>query len=302
MPTPKLGKANLLRDARVYLSGPMDFVASRASEKKTGWRNRVGEFLRRLGVTVFDPWVKPEVRGLYQYGREDDQDSPPRGRWTFLTGDPSTGKGESNRREGAKARAACAEQFWPALHIDLRMVDTSDFVIAYCPTNVYSVGTPHEIILCRQQRKPVLFVSPHVTFPAQDALRQHLENNEDRAGLALLEQLEKEVPVKPNPDGVPSQWYMPLIGGEHFFDGFGFRLYQDVFHWKPIPLDEHEERHRPEKPLLPFLAELNERLPEKWDRLLGKFGPNDDWLLWDLKREPRDGAQLKNVRQARDGG
>jgi hypothetical protein len=44
--------------------------------------------------------------------------------------------------------------------MDLRMVDTSDFIVAYVPTNVYSVGTPHEIILCRSERKPVLFVSP----------------------------------------------------------------------------------------------------------------------------------------------
>ena len=61
----------LLQGARVYLSGPMDFVASRAAEKKSGWRNRVGEFLEATGVTVFDPWFKPDVRGLYEYGRED---------------------------------------------------------------------------------------------------------------------------------------------------------------------------------------------------------------------------------------
>src|SRR5262249_19701283 len=155
--------------------------------------------------------------------------SPARARWTFRTGDPGTEQGRKDRSRGASERAACAEQFWPALHIDLRMVDTSDFVIAYCPTNVYSVGTPHEIILCRQQRKPVLFVRPPVTFPAHDELRRHLEGRADRAGLALLKRLEEEVPIKPNPGGVPSQWYMPLIGGEHFFDGFGFHLYQDRF-------------------------------------------------------------------------
>jgi hypothetical protein len=300
MSIPKLGKPNLLRDARVYLSGPMDFVASRASEKKLGWRNRVGQVLRTLGVTVFDPWVKPEVRGLHQYGREDEPGSPARSGWSFLTGETDTADGQRKRREGAQARSACAEQFWPALHIDLRMVDTSDFVIAYCPTNIYSVGTPHEIILCRQQRKPVLFVSPRVTFPARDELRQHLENKKDKVSLALLERLEEEVPIKPNPAGVPSQWYMPLIGPEHFFDGFGFHLYQDVFHWKSIPLDEHERRHPPEKPLLPFLVQLNMRLPEKWDREKGDFGPNDDWLLWDIKRKPRTGGEVKNVHQGRD--
>jgi len=34
-------KNGLLRGARVYLSGPMDFVASRAAEKQFGWRNRM---------------------------------------------------------------------------------------------------------------------------------------------------------------------------------------------------------------------------------------------------------------------
>ena len=56
----------------------------------------------------------------------------------------------------AAARAEVCGKFWETLHIDLRMVDTSDFTIAYCPTNISSVGTPHEIALCRQQRKPAI--------------------------------------------------------------------------------------------------------------------------------------------------
>ncbi len=45
------GKADgFLRNTRAYLSGPMDFVASRAEEKRSGWRVRVGEFLRSLGA------------------------------------------------------------------------------------------------------------------------------------------------------------------------------------------------------------------------------------------------------------
>src|SRR4026207_606660 len=64
-------KNGLLQGARVYLSGPMDVVASRAAEKQFGWRNRVSEFLQTMGTTVFDPWFKPDVRGLHEYGRED---------------------------------------------------------------------------------------------------------------------------------------------------------------------------------------------------------------------------------------
>jgi hypothetical protein len=261
----------------------MDFVASREEEKKTGWRNRIGQFLRALGVIVFDPWFKPEIRGWLEYGREDAADSPARRGWTF-----------ADTREGAGRRAACASAFWPALHVDLRMVDTSDFVVACCPTNVYSVGTPHEVILARQQRKPVLFVSPPVAFPALDDLRRHLELAGDSVGVGLLTELEAQVPIKSNPDGVPSQWYMPLVGGEHFFDGFGFYLYRDRFGWPTSQLDRGEMARPPVKPLLPFLARLNDELPKKWDRQANDYGANDDWLLWDLKRD-NGGATVGDV-------
>lgn len=154
----------LLQQTRVYLSGPMDFVASRADEKKRGWRTRVGEFLSRLGVTVLDPWNKPDIRGLHEYGREGVDTTNIRESWAF-----------EDSPEGAKARARCAGTFWESMHIDLRMVDTSDFIIAYCPTNIYSVGTVHEIVLCRQQRKPVLFVSPQVIFQTLNKLRNNLK-------------------------------------------------------------------------------------------------------------------------------
>jgi hypothetical protein len=229
----------------------------------------VGQFLRARGVTVFDPWNKPGVRGLHEYGREGAETHHLRQAWTFAPG-PA----------GAAARAAVCGKFWETLHIDLRMVDTSDFTIAYCPTNIYSVGTPHEIALCRQQRKPVLFVSPPVTFPALDQLRRRLAG--DPVALKLLEQLEAEVPIKPNPRGIPSSWYMPLVGGDNFFDGFGFHYYREQFGWAESPLDAQERGRRLENPLLPFLEKLNHDLPKKWNNRLRKYVPNDDWLLWDL--------------------
>ncbi|HUJ11248.1 MAG TPA: hypothetical protein VL171_14605 [Verrucomicrobiae bacterium] len=276
----------LLQGARVYLSGPMDFVASRAAEKKLGWRNRVGEFLETMGVTVFDPWFKPDVRGLHEYGREDVKSGERiRKRWTYASG-----------RKGAEARSWCARQFWETLHIDLRMVDTSDFSISYCPTNIYSVGTPHEIIMATLQHKPVLFVSPPVTFPTLDELREHLKN--DPLGTALLERLEAEVPIKQNLRAIPSLWYIPLVGGENFFDGFGFAPFRKKFGWKQeIKLDDYEKRFPPKRPLLPFLANLNKHLPRRWDRKLKRFVPDDDWLLWDLKAGKRRGKHLQGVRR-----
>ena len=91
-------KRGLLQGARVYLSGPMDFVASRAAEKQFGWRNRISEFLQSMGTTVFDPWFKPDVRGLHEYGREDEKSGERiRARWTYEGGN-----------KGARARGWCA--------------------------------------------------------------------------------------------------------------------------------------------------------------------------------------------------
>lgn len=271
MATRSRAKRRLLEGSRVYLSGPMDFVASRADEAKYGWRNRVGQFLARMGVTVFDPWNKPQVRGLHEYGRESVDSTDIRNTWTFAPG-----------AEGARARAKVSGTFWETQHIDLRMVDTSDFVVAYCPTNIYSVGTPHEIVVAREQRKPVLFVSPPVRFRALDDLTAHLRN--DAKGLGLLDKLAAAVPIKDNPAGVPSLWYLPLVGGENFFDGFGFKKYRRKFGWKrTIPIDEHEEAEPPKNPLLPFIERIQSgRLPEKWDNRTKKFVRNDDWLLWKL--------------------
>jgi hypothetical protein len=285
MPTSKR-KGNLLRGARVYLSGPMDFVASRAAEKQSGWRNRVSQFLQEMGVTVFDPWFKPEVRGLHEYGREDLKSGDRiRRRWTYAGG-----------RQGAKARAWCAKQFWETLHIDLRMVDTSDFSISYCPTNIYSVGTPHEIIMATLQHKPVLFVSPPIVFPALHELRAHLEG--DPVGRQLLTRLEREIPIKENPRGYPSLWYIPLVGGENFFDGFGFAPYRKRFGWREeILIDHHERGFPPRRPLLPFVEKLNQRLPKKWDSKLDRFVPDDDWLLWDFHMQKIGGRHVETVRK-----
>jgi hypothetical protein len=245
----------------------MDFVASRAAESKYGWRSRVSEFLAEMGAMVFDPWNKPQVRGLYQYGREGVETARIRHDWTFATG-----------MEAARQRARISGKFWETLHIDLRMVDMADFVIAYCPTNIYSVGTPHEIVVARQQRKPVLIVSPPVTFPSLQQLREHLRH--DRQGIRLLETVVNEVPIKDNPRAVPSLWYLPLVGTENFFDGFGFSNYAKHFRWKRVPLDQHEKRRPPEKPLLPLLKQIHEgKLPLRWDNRLGRFTRNDDWLL-----------------------
>ncbi len=45
---------NFLEGARVYLAGPMDFVASREMERKRGWRNRIRQFLEQLACIIHE--------------------------------------------------------------------------------------------------------------------------------------------------------------------------------------------------------------------------------------------------------
>lgn len=269
---PETQSHNFLKGARVYLAGPMDFVSSREAERKSGWRTRVKEYLDTLGVTVFDPWDKPAIRGLFEYGKEDATTIKERDRWTF---EPTV--------EGSSTRAELAEYFWETMHIDLRMVDISDFVIAYCPTHVYSVGTVHEIVVARSQHKPVLFVSPPIEFAALQALRDAVAG--DPKLKQLVETLENDVPIRENPAGTPSLWYLPLIGSESFFDGFGFQqpqFLEQFPHWgESSPLDEREHENPPKRPLLPFLEALGRgsAVPKRWVHETGRFQDDDDWLL-----------------------
>jgi len=263
-------KENVLSGATVYLSGPMDFVASRQEEKELGWRNRVGQFLKRYGVTVYDPWNKPPVAGLAHYGKEDEFSTNKRNNWTF-----------EDSKQGDQTRAELCAEFWPTLHIDLRMTDTADFLVAFCPTNIYSVGTVHEIVMARLQHKPVLFVSPPVTFPVYDELTEHLKGKGDKAGLDMLSTLAAQAPLRPNPGAMPSMWYMALIDGHYFFDGFGFKGYMKEFGWKRGGLDEHEEKFPPKRPLLPYLEKLNKAIAKKYDIGRGEYVDNDEWLIFD---------------------
>ncbi len=263
-------KTDVLDGARVYLSGPMDFVMSREEDKKNGWRVRVSEFLKEHRVKVFDPWYKPEVVGMPHYGKEDEFSTKAREQWTF---DGTT--------TGDVTRAKLCAEFWPTLHIDLRMVDYSDFLIAYVPSNVYSVGTVHEIVMARQEFKPVLLVSPRIDYPSLKELEKHLADQADVAGTNLLENAKTELTIKPNERGIPSAWYMALIDGNYFFDGFGWAAYREHFGWKRNELDEREDRMPPQRPLLAYLEALDKKVPQRYDLEQGKLVENPDWLIFD---------------------
>jgi hypothetical protein len=168
----------------------MYFGGSQHSGTDEGWRHRVTDVLQEHGAIVFNPWRKPAVRGLGSYGREGEQNQPYRERFGYADTD-----------EGAVGRAHCARKALPMLHVDLRMIDTSDLMIAFCPTSVYSVGTVHEIARAREQRKPVLLVTPPTVFPALDRLRTHLAA--DSTAQALLDELTAQASLRPNPGAAP---------------------------------------------------------------------------------------------------
>ncbi len=191
--------SNVLHGTRAYLSGPMDFIGSRVIEKYLGWRAILTPVLKALGITVLDPWNKPNIKGLKNYGREG-----------IL---PSKEEYEKDFWTNEETRARFETDFWETVHIDCRMVDLSDFVIAFVPTNIYSVGTVHEIIIARNQLKPALLVSPPIKydfFPEIAALPEEVK------------QALKHYGLKENPHGIPSQWYGTVVGGNYFFDGFGW--------------------------------------------------------------------------------
>lgn len=278
-------KNNTLDGSRVYLSGPMDFVASRAEEKKTGWRNRINQFLQRYNVTVYDPWNKPEVAGMKHYGKEDEFSTSKRQNWNY------------DGEQGDKIRAQLSEEFWPTLHIDLRMVDTSDFLVAYVPTNIYSVGTVHEIVMARLQNKPVLFVSPRVEFPSVNQLESHFKDMKDTKGQKLFNELKQQLPIHENPKGDPSMWYMALVDAHYFFDGFGFEIFRDEFEWEKGPLDEKEILCPPKRPLLPYLKSLSENIPKKYDLEKDAYVENQDWLIFE-QNQPMMASTSKNEKGA----
>jgi len=190
---------NILDGTRVYLSGPMDFVGSRVIEKFLGWRSLLTPVLKALGMTVLDPWNKPIIRGHKNYGREGLIYSKATYEKDFWTND--------------KTRARFETDFWETVHIDLRMVDLADFIVTFVPTNIYSVGTVHEIVTARLQLKPVLMISPPVKYDFFPEIAK-LPNE--------IKDLLKYYGLKENPIGIPSQWYGNIVGGHYMFDGFGW--------------------------------------------------------------------------------
>ena len=159
-------------------------------------------------MTVLDPWNKPGVKGHKNYGQEG-----------IL---PEKSRYEKDFWENKETRAHFETDFWETVHIDCRMVDVADSLLAFVPTNIYSVGTVHEIVLGRNQFKPVLLISPPISYDMFPPLKNL--TGEEKQAL-------KYYGLKENPKGIPSQWYGNVVGGNNMFDGFG---------WENLPFKESD--------------------------------------------------------------
>lgn len=125
---------NRLNGLRCYLAGPID----NAPDDGVTWRKEIGEKLRPMGVTVFDPCKKP--LSYAKYKEIDDEKAKmmelkQTGRYFELT-----------------------QRMKDIVHVDLRMVDVSDFLVVYLDPNVVMFGTIHELLNSLHQRKPTLVV------------------------------------------------------------------------------------------------------------------------------------------------
>lgn len=125
---------NRLKGSQCYLSGAIE----NCSDAGTSWRKDITPFLKSLGIGVFDPTDKP-LKGANESPQE-------RQIIDSLI--------ESGNYEGA------SKLMRRISNVDLRGVDKSDFIIVYMDNQINSAGTPHEITLSTQQKKPIIVMCP----------------------------------------------------------------------------------------------------------------------------------------------
>ncbi len=121
---------NRLAHSRVYLVGPMD----RAPDAGIGWRQRIQHDLADLHLVWLDPTQKPIDIGI------ENPESRARRVAAKLAGDYDT----------------VAKEMKIIRHVDLRMTDVADFIIAHIDTSIYSFGTIEELVTANRMKKPII--------------------------------------------------------------------------------------------------------------------------------------------------
>jgi len=115
-----------LKNKKCYLSGPIQFAQG------PNWRiEPISVMTTRFGIDVFDPY-------------SDEKQS-----WTSELKIAKENKDISTMVKLAKG----------IVRKDLGMVDRSDFLIAYVPHGIKTIGTVHEVVNSRNSKKPTLLVT-----------------------------------------------------------------------------------------------------------------------------------------------
>ena len=120
-----------------YLCGPID----RAGDDGKGWRQAITALLQKhnLNIEILDPTNKPEpFRSETGVEKHEALQLAKEARWDELTA----------LMEGG-------------MHLDLRFVDKSDFLICVLPDDICTVGTVHEVVVASWQSKPILVIAPN---------------------------------------------------------------------------------------------------------------------------------------------
>lgn len=122
---------SLLNRAKCYLVGPMQYQNGR------GWRERVTEQLKEIGVVCFDPYSKPfeaDIKETEEFQKE-------------LLSFQISGDYDTVSRLMANV-----------CYHDLALVTLSDFIIAYIDPKVVTVGSWHELFLAEELKKPIFLI------------------------------------------------------------------------------------------------------------------------------------------------
>ena len=123
---------NRLKNTRCYLAGAIEKESYSGSQ----WREKVKSDLSNLGIHWLDPTKKPTTVGI-----EDSE--------TAL----------SLRRARNDLNGTLVKSLMkPIRHVDLRMIDISDFVIVRIEPSLPTFGTHEEVDRAINQNKPVLIM------------------------------------------------------------------------------------------------------------------------------------------------
>lgn len=115
-----------LKGTKSYLSGPLEFDSGH------NWRiEPIRVLAQEFEIDLFDPF------------------SDPKQQWVPILNEARKNKDIETIRKTAKS----------FVRKDLKKVDQSDFLIAYVPYKVPTVGTVHEIINSNNEKKPTLLVT-----------------------------------------------------------------------------------------------------------------------------------------------